>query len=98
VQEAIDSLKFKAENFIIKETGRTSSEYAYVLVLNGIYKGFGYANKKQKITSAEDYFGMLSTQKENNDVRRILNSYVNRNNASIVALDYVSTPFELNFS
>jgi DNA polymerase-3 subunit epsilon len=98
VQEAIDSLKFKSENFIIKETGRTSSEYAYVLVLNGIYKGFGYANKKQKITSAEDYFGMLSAQKENNDVRRILNSYVNRNSASIVALDYVSTPFELNFS
>ncbi|OGS69022.1 MAG: DNA polymerase III subunit epsilon [Flavobacteria bacterium RIFCSPLOWO2_12_FULL_35_11] len=98
VQESIDSLKFKAENFIIKETGRTSSEYAYVLVLNGIYKGFGYASKKQKITSAEDYFGMLSAQKENNDVRRILNSYVNRNSASIVALDYVSTPFELNFS
>ncbi|MDO9275084.1 MAG: hypothetical protein Q7T92_05985, partial [Lutibacter sp.] len=98
VQEAIDSLKFKSENFIIKETGRTSSEYAYVLVLNGIYKGFGYASKKQKITSAEDYFGMLSAQKENNDVRRILNAYVGRNSTSIVPIDYVSTPFELNFS
>ncbi|MFZ2430146.1 MAG: hypothetical protein WAW57_03275, partial [Lutibacter sp.] len=72
--------------------------YAYVLVLNGIYKGFGYANKKQKITSAEDYFGMLNAQKENNDVRRILNAYVGKNNKNIVPINYVSTPFELNFS
>lgn len=98
VQKAIDSLKFKTENFIIKETGRTTHEYAYVLVLNGIYKGFGYASKKKKITSAADYFDLLNAQKENNDVRRILNSYVGRNSTNIIPLDYVNTPFELNFS
>ncbi len=98
VQKAIDSLKFNTENFIIKETGRTTNEYAYVLVLNGIYKGFGYASKKKKITSVEDYFDLLNAQKENNDVRRILNSYVGKNSTSIVPLDYVPKPFELNFS
>ena len=97
VQKAIDSLKFKTENFIIKETGRTTNEYAYVLVINGIYKGFGYASKKKKITSAEDYFNLLNAQKENNDVRRILNAYVNKNNTNIFPLEEVSTPFELNF-
>jgi DNA polymerase-3 subunit epsilon len=98
VQKAIDSLKFNTENFIIKETGRTTNEYAYVLVLNGIYKGFGYASKKKKITSAADYFDLLNAQKENNDVRRILNAYVGKNSTSIIPLEYVSKPFELNFS
>ncbi len=97
VQKAIDSLKFKTENFIIKETGRTTNEYAYVLVINGIYKGFGYASKKKKITSTKGYFNLLNAQKENNDVRRILNAYVNKNNTNIFPLEEVSTPFELNF-
>ena len=38
VMEAIDSVKFQAENFIIKEQGRNSNEHAYILISNKIKK------------------------------------------------------------
>jgi len=76
VKRALESLKFKSENFIIKEAGRTSKEHSIVLVLNGIYKGFGYINKKNKNTTIEDYLNIIEAKKDNNDIKRILNSYL----------------------
>ena len=87
VLEAIQSIRFTSENFIIKETGRTNNENAYVLIQHGIYKGFGFANKRKKFKSAEDYIEVLDLQKDNNDVKRILNSYLKNN---------VETVFNLN--
>ncbi len=78
-RKAIDSIRFVTENFIIKEGGRNNKEYAYVLILNGIYKGFGYMNKRKKIKAVSNYLDTLSLQKDNNDVKRILNSYLKNN-------------------
>ena len=94
VQKAIASIKFNTENFVIKETGRTSKEHSIVLVLNGIYKGFGYICKNKESASVNDYFDNITTQKDNNDVKRILNSYLKNNIETIEKLDdYV---YELN--
>ncbi len=87
VLEAIQSIRFNAENFIIKETGRTNNENAYVLVQNGIYKGFGYANKRKKFKTADDYIEVLDLQKDNNDVKRILNSYLKNNLNALLIVD-----------
>mgnify|MGYP002630218241 CR=1 FL=1 len=93
VQKAIASVKFNTENFVIKETGRTNKEHSIVLVLNGIYKGFGYISKSKE-TTVNDYFDNITTQKDNNDVKRILNSYLKNNIESIEKLDdYI---YELN--
>jgi len=86
VKAAINSVCFKTENFVIKEKGRNSKEYAYVLVLNGIYKGFGYMNKKIKIKNTNDYLEPLNLQKDNNDVKRILNSYLSKNEEQVLNL------------
>lgn len=83
VIEAINSVKFKSKNFVIKETGRTKKETAYVLVLNGIYKGFGFAENKQKLQSAKDYLNIISPQKDNSDVHRILKPFINHKEATI---------------
>ena len=89
VLKAIASVKFESENFIIKETGRNSKEYACVLVLNGIYKGFGYIKKRKKIKSADDYIDFITAQKDTNDVKRILNAYLKKNENKMIPLNVI---------
>lgn len=90
VQNAIKSVQFQTNNFVIKETGRTAKENAYVLVLNGIYQGFGFVNSKQKLSSAHDYLNIIELKKDNNDIKRILNSYLKNKTKNIEPLaDYV---------
>ena len=91
VIEAIDSIKFQAENFIIKEQGRNSNEHAYILISNGIYKGFGYANKDIEIITLNDYHEIIDAQKDNNDIKRILNAYLKKNTNTIEILTIDAT-------
>ncbi len=84
VNKAIKSIKFSTENFIIKEKGRNKKEYACVLVLNGIYKGFGYISKRKKLKDLDDYLDHITLRKDNNDVKRILNAYLKNSSDSIV--------------
>lgn len=92
VEKAINSIKFQSENFVIKETGRTNNEIAFVLILNGIYKGFGYTNAKKELQSANDYFQLIEPQKDNNDVKRILNSYLKKkpHNIELLNSDFIA--------
>ena len=87
VNEAIKSIQYKAENFIIKETGRAKTENAYVLIQNGIYKGFGYASARKKFKSAEDYLEVLDFQKDTSDVKRILSAYLKNNVDAMIHLN-----------
>jgi DNA polymerase-3 subunit epsilon len=96
VLKAIESVRFESENFIIKETGRAKDENAYVLILNGIYKGFGYAKKSEKLDSVTDYCEIITSRKDNNDVKRILKQYVEKNKNQIVPLKYTEPVFSLN--
>lgn len=95
VFQAIASVQFQTENFVIKESGRTKNEYAYVLILNGIYKGYGYIDKKIKIKATEDYVEAIQTQKDNKDIKRILNTYVHRNGENIFPVENYSTSLAL---
>jgi DNA polymerase-3 subunit epsilon len=89
VQQAIQSVQFNADNFVIKEKGRTNKEYSFALILNGIYKGYGFISKRKQTKTTEDYLKMLSTQKDNNDIRRILTSYLKKEENTIEKLsDY----------
>ena len=49
VHKAIKSLGLQTENLVIKENGRNDKEIGFVLILNGIYQGFGYIDKKLRI-------------------------------------------------
>ncbi len=95
VLQAIASVQFQTENFIIKESGRMSNEYAYVLILNGIYKGFGYLDKTTKIITTEDYLDAIQTQKDNKDIQRILKAYLHKNEENIFPIESFSTRLTL---
>ena len=83
VRKAIKSLGLQTENLVIKENGRTDEELGFVLIINGIYQGFGYINKNQEMSSLEDYLLHITPQKDNRDVQRILNAYLSKNKKNL---------------
>ena len=78
VNKAIQSLGLQTENLVIKENGRSDKEIGFVLILNGIYQGFGYINKNLELSNTEDYLIHVKPQKDNRDIQRILNSYLSK--------------------
>ena len=76
VQKAVKSLGLQTEKLVLKEKGRNDKELGFVLILNGIYQGFGYINKEIKIQDPEEYERYLQPKKDNRDVQRILTSYI----------------------
>jgi DNA polymerase-3 subunit epsilon len=89
VLKAIDSIRFKSENFVIREAGRKNTEYAYALVLNGTYQGFGYLDTSEAEISTENYLSAIKHQKDNKDINRILKSYLKKNTDNLTIVDAV---------
>lgn len=79
VHKAIKSLGLQTENLVIKQNGRNDKEIGFVLILNGIYQGFGYIHKNLELSSPEDYLLHVKPQKDNRDIQRILNAYLSKN-------------------
>ncbi|CAM1369004.1 exonuclease domain-containing protein [Tenacibaculum xiamenense] len=86
VQEALDSIKYKEDNFIIKQSGLKEDEYGYVLVLNGFYKGFGYLDNKKE-ASLEEYLNNIESLKDTKDVQRILNTHLKNYPETLMLLE-----------
>jgi len=80
VKKAIKSVGIGAENLVIKETGRTKNEVGFALILEGIYKGFGYVDLHQskQLETPEDYQLFVQPKKDNKDIQRILKAYLNK--------------------
>ena len=80
VQEAIKSVGIGAKNLVIKETGRSENEIGFALILDGIYKGFGYVEtyQSEQLINPEDYQFFVNPQKDNRDIQRILGGYVRK--------------------
>ncbi len=93
VKEAIKSLGLQTENLVIKERGRTAEEIGFALILNGIYKGYGFLDKKITLQNPNDYLFYITPQKDNRDVQRILNWYLNKH-ASHPSPNFLALYFE----
>ena len=80
VRKAIKSVGIGATNLVIKEKGRTENEIGFVLILDGIYKGFGYIDLDQSVQlkKPEDYQFYVQPKKDNKDVQRIISSYLKK--------------------
>ena len=80
VQQAIKSVGIGAENAVIKEKGRTKNEIGFALILDGIYKGFGYLDKPQakQLKNPDEYQFFVQPKKDNKDIQRILGAYLKK--------------------
>ena len=79
VKKAIKTLAEHQQNFIITGAGRNFGEHSFVLVQDGIYKGFGYAEKEQQCTQIEDFEPLLIPQKNNYYTERIIKAHLRQN-------------------
>lgn len=86
VQKAIESVQYDSQSFVIEEKGRFKNENGIVLVLNGIYKGFGFINTSEKIDSIDTYLEKITVQKDTNDIKRILNAYLKNNTKTVKSI------------
>lgn len=80
VKEAINSLGLQAEDLVLKEKGRTENEIGFVLILNGIYQGYGYLDKDINLQNPDEYLFYVQPQKDNRDIQRIIRAYLNKKN------------------
>jgi DNA polymerase-3 subunit epsilon len=80
VRAAIKSVGIGAENLVIKQKGRTKNEVGFALILDGIYKGFGYVEKQQaeELENPEEYQFFVEPKKDNRDIQRIIASYLKK--------------------
>lgn len=82
VEEAIHSLGLQTENLVLKEKGRTNDEVGFALILDGIYKGYGYLDKGIQLENPDEYLFYVLPQKDNRDVQRILRHFIQKKEAS----------------
>ncbi len=78
VNKALQPFSLQTENLVLKEKGRTKNEIGIVLILNGIYRGFGFINKDVKVKEPKEYERYIQPKKDNRDIQRILTSYISK--------------------
>jgi DNA polymerase-3 subunit epsilon len=80
VRQAIKSVGIGAENLVIKEKGRTKNEIGFVLILDGIYRGFGYIDTVQaaQLVNPDEYQFFVQPKKDNKDIQRIIGAYLKK--------------------
>lgn len=80
---ALRSLKADTESFIIREKGRVRGEQGFVLVVNGVYQGFGFVDGSQQVSGIEELFDLIQPRKQTYHTMQILNAYRNKNTSNI---------------
>ena len=87
VQKAIQSVQYQSKSFVILEKGRNEKENSFILVVDSIYRGYGYIEKTIQIESPNDYMNIITSMKDNRDTKRILNWYLKNNPDKLIPLD-----------
>lgn len=85
VGQALKEIQLENDDYVIREKGRTTDEIGFALILNGVYKGFGFlpAEVSEQLEGPEDYQFYVQPQQDNSDVQRILRSYLRKKEASL---------------
>ena len=80
VLEAMQAIQLKGKNIVIEQQGKVADEIGFALILDGIYKGFGYIDTQQneQLLAPEDYLFFTQLQEDNPDTQRILTSYMRK--------------------
>ncbi len=78
VQQALISLTKQNETYIIKEKGRTVDEHSFIMIQNGVYKGFGYIHEREQVSHFDDFEPFMITQQNTYHTTKIIKSYLRK--------------------
>lgn len=79
VRMAIAHITGDSRSYVITEEGRNEEEKAFVLIENGVYRGFGYLERSEQFTSTHLYRESIILQQDNRDVQRIIQGFRSKN-------------------
>lgn len=88
-KRAITSLKAGSDSYIIHEKGRRFGEQSFVLVLEGVYQGFGYVDGSQQICGVEELLDLIEPRKHTYHTAQILDSYRKKNSWRVKVIETV---------
>jgi DNA polymerase III subunit epsilon len=77
--QALTSFKQEHQNFLVIDEGKTNNEKSLVLVENGRYKGFGYADLECAGNDLEVLKENIKPCMDNRDVQQIIKTYLRKN-------------------
>ena len=72
VDEAIDSISYEHETFVVIGAGRTELEKSIVLIENGRYRGFGYVDETFTARKLADFRDVIQPYNDNKDTQQII--------------------------
>lgn len=75
-QDAMNSLKFHSQSFLVIDKGPNDENKSVVLVENGRYKGFGVVDTDVPVSDAEQLKEAIQPMAHNRDVQHIIRSYL----------------------
>ncbi len=78
VQQALQSLQDTKKSYLIRENGRTIDEQSFVMIQDGVYKGYGFINDTEQITTLEDCEAFLQLQNHTYHTTKIIKSYMHK--------------------
>jgi DNA polymerase-3 subunit epsilon len=87
VQVAIEFMRTKHENLMIKGKGRTADEDTIIVLKEGLYTGYGFIHKEETLISIEDIMAYVKPQKETIETKRLVQSYLIKNPEKIIPLE-----------
>lgn len=76
VESALESLRYKQDNFLILERGRMAGEKTVIQVHNGKYRGFGYLDEESAGADIDTICDIIQPRNDNRDIQRILRHYL----------------------
>jgi DNA polymerase-3 subunit epsilon len=79
-KEAIDLFHFKERNFFILDTGREEDERSVIKIEDGNYRGYGFISFNDLNGDYKLLHDIIETFQDNREIRRIINSYLSKNN------------------
>jgi DNA polymerase-3 subunit epsilon len=88
VSKLLEKLSFEEKSFYIIEKGRRDNEVGLIHIENGTYIGYGFALKSELSDYKDEWKHLIKYKIEDKDDRRILQSYISKNDGrNIVWLD-----------
>jgi DNA polymerase-3 subunit epsilon len=88
VEQLIHKLTFEHDNFVIVDKGRNATEKSVVLIEDGEYRGFGFADLARQITNIDILKSIITPMKNNREVKSIIQRYLNKKKTyKIIKLD-----------
>lgn len=78
LRNAISSFTLDLGTYVIRQKGRELDEEAYILIEDGIYRGYTFVDKESQIEDLESMKDIIVPQIHNSDIQHILVSHLRK--------------------